>query len=385
MNLINSLLKTYFYENREKFGQDAVFEGFKQVGSASMDEKFAFNVVFGSVIYTCQNTCYSSKLMLAKYFDSKTQSLSGGYDVLSRFTVEMSFFRNVLPAFNSLRSAKHLVPELWAAGAATTGSSDLVAIVFEHLDGFTEFGCSSFLDYPHLSLMARRIGEFHAYSMAARKANPHYLAQVNYSLTTFEQYHQVLPLLDRCLQSLHLDSKYQYPEDQHYVDGIHRLKQMVDQFPQCLHEPLTASSRHDCWVLCHQNYSQANVLYRYDETQQPVDMRICNWQWMGFASLGVDLVILLFVETNEETRMQFFDQLLIDYHEALRSTFGDILVPSMERIFDEIKISIPIALYVLASRVQAQLQIADSKLSTPLWTEDRIIDMLKNLISTSFI
>lgn len=177
MNLINSLLKSYFYENREKFGEDAIFEGFKQIGGASMDEKLAFSVVVGSVIYTCQNTCYSSKSLLAKYFDSKTHS-SNGYDVLQRFTVEMSFFRNVLPAFNSLRSAKHLVPELWAAGAATTGSTDLVAIVFEHQDGFAEFGCQSYLDYQHLSLMARRIGEFHAYSMAARHANPHYLAQV---------------------------------------------------------------------------------------------------------------------------------------------------------------------------------------------------------------
>lgn len=209
--------------------------------------------------------------------------------------------------------------------------------------------------------------------------------QVNYSLTTFEQYHLVLPLLDRCLQSLQLDFKYQYPEEKHYVDGVRRLKLMVDQFPQCLHEPLSASSGHDCWVLCHQNYSQANVLYRYDETLQPVDLRICNWQWMGFASLGVDLVVLLFVEASEETRLRYFDQLLGDYYEALRSTFTDVQVPSMERIFDEVKVSIPIALYTLASRVLAQSQIAYSKVSSPLWTEEQITDLLKNLILTSFI
>lgn len=269
MNLIHDLSKAYFYEHREKFGKDATFEGFKQVGSCSLDEKLAFNVVFGCVVYTSQNTCYTSQMMLAKFLDAKAQSLAGSYDGLSRFAVEMSFFKKVLPAFNSLRSAKHLVPKLCAASAATIGSSELVAVVFEHMDGFAEFGCHSFLDYPHLSLMARRIGEFHAYSMAARKANPHYLAQVNYSLTTFEQYHQVLPLLDRCLQSLQLDSRYQCPMDAGYVDGIRRLKLIIDQFPQWLHEPLTASGRLDCWVLCHQNYSQANVLYRYEMPCSP--------------------------------------------------------------------------------------------------------------------
>lgn len=110
---------------------------------------------------------------------------------------------------------------------------------------------------------------------------------------------------------------------------------------------------------------------------------------MGFASLGVDLAILLFVETHPQTLREHWKQLLNAYTYTLRNTFPDTSVPEDDDVRTELIASIPIALYMLGLRAN-RLHLrttspAAIRVSSLLWNESLITEVFKELIRLDFV
>lgn len=197
----------------------------------------------------------------------------------------------------------------------------------------------------------------------------------------------VVEILQRCLKPL-LQVATAAADPKH-TEALSRLKTMLAQFEVRLKRPFVHEEDNMCRLVCHQHYTQQNVAFLQEPgVRKLTDLRIVNWQWLGFASLGVDLVYLLAVEGSDRTL--FFRLLLDEYDQELRNSIAvtAINVPSRDQILHEVKMCMPLALYILAKRALGSRQKMPSGESTyppRVWNEQRIIDTYRFLIELNLI
>lgn len=164
---------------------------------------------------------------------------------------------------------------------------------------------------------------------------------------------------------------------------------MVADFGPPLMKPCIRDGGNACRVVCHKHYTQLNVAFKHESgVGQLTDMRIINWQWVGFASLGVDLVLLLVADGHQPR--QHLQLLLNDYRTALSSSISvtNVTAPTYEQILNEVKICMPVALHILGKRVLSSSTVYPSgerPYPPYLWNDQRITDTYKFMIEFDLI
>ncbi|KAK7592986.1 hypothetical protein V9T40_007738 [Parthenolecanium corni] len=363
----------------DEFGLIVMNEGVQLSAAANL----RYNFVLGRI--ECRGgggrrrTCAK---VLIKYFESRQQA-PGSLDGYAAFAREIYFFRTLLPM---LRRAKPLpsVPKLYASRVAATVVAHRQAIVFEwpvelvHLN----LSCDSLLGPSRLTLMVKRIAELHVAYWAAQRVQPDRWPLTSLAHVPYTQPELAQSLLVRCYRPMfeNVDTLA------HYAPAKLRLAQMLNHFGERLRAPFSIALSNRCWTLCHQNYGQHNVVFEDFSYQQPRQLRIFNWQSMGLASLAVDLVIVMFVE-SEKKRGPLVHKLIADYEAALQELPPEMR-PSREEIHVEIKRCVPVALFVLASRVlsaQSQKQPDCSLYPKSCWNEKLVVSLFKFLIQSGFV
>lgn len=346
---------------------------------------FNFYFTNGFIKYKLNGQSHTSqRRIMLQCADLKQQI----YDHSLPSSTEIAFFKVMVPQMQQLtgRPMDHLFPGAYACRVGLTESSEKLVTIFEFPEGSVVVG-NALLDFSQLQLMARKIGEFHAYSFKMRSLKPGFGQDRHFVRPTYAGSDRVGAELQRCLQLWFQDPQYpQLLSQDGFKFGVDHLQEMVKYFFIRLPRGFNQQMAADCWVLSHQNYSQTSVVFDGQEAQQ--DMRIFNWHSVGFASLAVDLVIMLFVEAAPETRSRaVFDQLVAIYREALASTFTDIQVPSADDILAQIKVCIPVALFVLGNRVLLAKVRSEREEALPesIWKEDLVVKVFEYLITGGFI
>lgn len=323
---------------------------------------------------------YLSESVFIKYYTTGHQCYD--FDVRPSFENEVHFYRELRPFLHSIRSIDHLVPEFLAS--ATAG--DAIAIMMRRLG--PEWVCHhmEFLDLEHMSLMMRKLGEFHAYSFAARQKDAGEFEKLANSTTNVVVCRQIpaycpklVAILRRALQPLRLVAQYQ--------QAVARIDQILLDFANQVAKSFSIEAGAKFAVNGHLSYNQANVLFRY-HNGSPVDLRIMDWQTPSLSPLGADLMRTLYSDTDRQTRDMHWDQLLDDYHEALSSTFDNCDTPSRIDILGELKRSVCAALFVLGHRVLALNKETASdgcKPSHPVWNDELLTDMFVDLIDRGLL
>lgn len=393
---VRNVAESYFKDHQVKvFGAAAVFVKFVQnaevrtVSMADLDYQF----VVGRIVYReSAQGVVAYKNLLIRYFEA-TELEPGLLRGLIPLAREVHFLQTMLPNLDAWKPIKHLFLELRVSSAAGTQSSNQNAVVWQRPAWFTRFEKVSSLafGYAHCSLMVRRIAEFHACSLHVQTVYNALYENLNFAnpQPLFFDTEPLLPTLVRCLQPLYQDPRYWNQSHLYFRNGVARLERMLETFVDHLSVPFVRSSTGNrCWVLCHQHYGQHSVVFEQDETGAPVDLRIFNCLSTDFASLGVDLVVPLFVELDGLSRAQYFDTLVGEYYAELKQTGCHFLGPSLRYVAAEIKKSVPYALYILAGRIvraQAELQPENSFFQSTTWKEDLITDLYKDLIVSQFV
>lgn len=293
---VNKLCQAYFQSHPDilESGPAARYEGFSHilenrdipVGVANLRYTF----VHGRIEYRlASGPNRVSGKVLVKYFDS-LQQVVGAADGFASFAREVTFFRRLLPA---LQRHKRIgcVPKLCASQVSATGTANQKVLLFECPAGVINFACCSFLGETHLALMVNQIAELHVAYWLAHSADPTFWPAEKFVHWPFAQPQRVVPLLKRCFQPIDEIAQNSIA----HVEAKERLRNLLDDFEERLRAPFSLEVRNACWTMCHQSFGQNNVVFEHYR-HLPNQLRIFNWQSMGYASLGVDLVIVLFVE-----------------------------------------------------------------------------------------
>lgn len=370
---IRDLARTYFIEHRRHFGRGARFRDFLLVDACAPVENRYPTVVRGYIMYAQGGTIRASRPLRVHYYQSRGSGLQRA-TTSRRFASESVFHSRVWPA---VHCPQPLVTPFHAAGEYVSPALGMGALVLDCDPDLRNWGYRCHLDYRHLQLMATRIGWIHGRILTAR-ADPQKLEALPVDIRPRGIGAQAL--LERCLQPLEWDARYH--SDWRYRNNVQRLGALIETLDDWLAELPDQDSPTN--LICHRNYSQACGFFRY-QGRRPVDVQIGCWANVGFDSLGVDLVNLIFVDADADWSFWTRIQLVAEYYDALRHSCPSSQAPSWQQVWAEIRNQMPVALYALAARVQGYQEHGKRHNWSGRWDEEFVTKVFRNLISCQLI
>ncbi|XP_012054241.1 PREDICTED: uncharacterized protein LOC105617285 [Atta cephalotes] len=247
-----------------------------------------------------------------------TSEILSSSNVTNMFQREMFFYKEVLPIFKETLKDRGGIIDRFPILYNVSDESGKEILMLENLapQGFV-MAKSKILDYPHLSLALRCLGEFHAYSFITRVTNPTNFEKLKMKEHLFNK--RLVDNIDDKEKDLskmliELVFKALANEDKHYSERYQRfvenmMQNMFDAVDGKAAEPYTVVNHGDSWT--------NNMLFKYDEENIPYDLRFIDLQLCRYASPVLDLLYILFCCCTQETRNEYFDQVIYEYHETL--------------------------------------------------------------------
>lgn len=70
-------------------------------------------------------------------------------------------------------------------------------------------------------------------------------------------------------------------------------------------------------ILCHGDYTVNNILFAYNENNEPISVKMIDFQMIRHAQPGTDLAVILALHTDPEDRFLNLEKYLQIYHNAV--------------------------------------------------------------------
>ncbi|XP_051158161.1 uncharacterized protein LOC127279683 [Leptopilina boulardi] len=171
---------------------------------------------------------------------------------------------------------------------------------------------SKLLDYSHATMAIRLLGKFHACSFALRDKRPEefeHLRKIEEPL--FPAPEQLSDhfdaLVDVALESIK-------DEDEYYKESVRALKKNITQL---INDACDGRNSEPYATLNHGDMWTNNMLFKYNENHEPVDIRLLDYQLCRYGSPSLDLMYMLMTCCTPEMRRKHCSQLLNDYYDSL--------------------------------------------------------------------
>ncbi|XP_065214058.1 uncharacterized protein LOC135841157 [Planococcus citri] len=339
---IKQIISNFFANGTDVFGKESTYHGFEAIdpnpdSALTTPDGFQSVQLYGKILYKDEkNSCVKSIPIIIK----STPGSACSKFISFSFANEINFYSKMVPIMSTIDdSFSSLFPTFYHAEMMFSEKQSESAIVFENLKsrGFKLAEKKSFLDYQHLALMMRKLGQFHAYSYKAKSDN--FVSRLfNPIAKSFQETSPIMngemqisidvlqSTANRGLELLKKDAKYSP-----YISQIHSLVQNVDIIYK---RALTADKENPILVLTHGDYLRNNVMFRY-ENDTPDDMLMIDMATCRYGSPVIDLVSVLYINADQATRNKYWDELIDEYYTALKKTFPDNQVPSKNAILSE--------------------------------------------------
>lgn len=356
-SIIDCVLRNTLIARNDLFGEDSIFVAFE-----TDDDHFSWSgglqssAIFGRIVYRRssneEKTLHSDRLVLKV---TPPSAFMKDFSSLAFFN-EIFFYSRILPFFETFDpDVTRMFPKYYNSLLQYNASHDETVIVFENLQAghYLPAKKNSFLDYDHLSLMMRKLGEFHAYSYRARAEAPDKfhattLCMVETNGTVLRQFLSLSFALTRSVQPLLTDPRYDT-----------KLINLVARCDEMLRNTLTdGDANNSTHVLCHGDFLRNNVLFKY-ENGRPVDLKMVDLATWRFASPVIDLASVLYLNADQKMRQENWDSLIDEYYTAVENTFPSIDVPSKNSILAEFRTRATLG-YFIASYFLPRLMVLDN-------------------------
>ncbi|XP_033208099.1 uncharacterized protein LOC117167347 isoform X2 [Belonocnema kinseyi] len=257
--------------------------------------------------------------------DTKLREVFG---VRHLYIHEIKFYEEKLPIFVSMLSEHNLsindIPRYYGGSAVPENE----VLILEDLKCYgASMNKSVILDYSHASLAIQHLGRFHAYSFALRDQKPAVFENLklikepfyNNSRTFLEAYDILCDVAIKAIES----------EGPKYID---RLREFKKGIPKLLDFVINGRNAEPYAVLNHGDYWSNNILFSYNDDEQPENLFFLDFQGHRYASPALDISYMLFNCCTPEMRIKHYDELLYQYHNSLAQCLNE-LGSDVEKLF----------------------------------------------------
>lgn len=248
-------------------------------------------------------------------------------DTMVQFEMELMMYKEVLPALDLNRN---WYPNLYY-GYLNHDHPENNVLIFQNIKytGFRKSESSIFLDYEHISLAIKTIARFHSASYILKHENKikflHCIKKVNKFRYTPENNSNFD--LTNCISIERGIRGFEkkYGREEVLSNLLHFLKSPIQLRNQML------ESEDDYGVICHGDFCNNNIMYKYDQNGKPVECALLDFQLCKYGSLSTDLSFYLCMHTDSKTREIYWDDFLKIYWITLRENVpSDLKIPDYE-------------------------------------------------------
>ncbi|XP_031621374.1 uncharacterized protein LOC116339561 [Contarinia nasturtii] len=239
------------------------------------------------------------------------------------FAREADFYTKVMPCFDKFQKEKSLskddqflsYPKCY--GATIDHENEHYAIILEDLrpQQFKMWPKVKTSPIENARLSMREIGKFHALSFAMKDQRPQEFAEFKKFTDLFKHF------FESKTSQVMLETSY----DQAIAalkreDHKNILRKLKDNFLEYFDECLNEKSANYFGVICHGDFWNNNILFKFDENDIAQDIRCLDWQILRYGSPAIDIVYNLFTSTDKTLRDKDYDNLLQLYYKSLSKT-----------------------------------------------------------------
>lgn len=326
----------FFIDRRDIFGDKCVFGGFEAADNSTIPKsQDGLNSIqlYGNIVYEDKDGhIRKSDDILVKL----TPKIKHSKFISYSFFNEMNFYTKIVPVLSALdKTFVSLFPQFYYGEMVFNVKEDKSLIILENLKakGYRMTEKKSFLDRRHLVLMMRKLGQFHAYSYKAKKEIDRLFIPLANNCTetnplvNMEMCDFLPRLAERGFKRLMLEN----PSYKKYEPEIVSMLQNVDNI---FVKSLTGDSKNPSSVIIHGDYLRNNVVFLYED-ETPKDMMFVDLATFRFASPAIDLMTVLYLNTDQKTRDEFWDTLIDEYYVSMKTTFPENRVPDKNDILSE--------------------------------------------------
>lgn len=190
------------------------------------------------------------------------------------------------------------------------------AIVLEDLReaGYQMWDKLETLDYAHARLVISELGRFHALSFALRDQRSDVFAELKLRKADF-----MLNMIESEVGSKTWKEMYVIASETlepNETELSDKMRTLAETFVHRLRQCCEANASEPFGVLCHGDFWNNNMMYRYEEGI-PAEVYLIDWQLVQFCSPATDLTLFLFTSTEKSLRDEHYANMLSTYHECL--------------------------------------------------------------------
>ncbi|KXJ76422.1 hypothetical protein RP20_CCG009676 [Aedes albopictus] len=254
-------------------------------------------------------------------------------DELNAFHKEAQMFTQVIPKLSKIAG-----DEFFAAKCFHTTEAPNRMLIFHDLKslGYTMANRHAGLDFDHCAAIMKKIGKFHAASMAYAREN----MDVMKKYFNFNMFNPDVDVRSDCINVVFekgLGTLISIIEESwHDFDPaiLEKLKKLHPVYVKKLEACLTQKFEDGFKVLNHGDLWCNNMLFKYDPTSNKLqDVVFVDYQISYYSSPGIDINYALSNCPNLETRARV-DELIGIYYQSLSETLGSINYPRIPTMAD---------------------------------------------------
>ncbi|XP_014292107.1 uncharacterized protein [Halyomorpha halys] len=254
------------------------------------------------------------------------------------FRNEAAAYRKVLPGLCHFAGCRLAFPQCLHASSQFVVLEDLKQAGYEMADR------AKGLDLAHAKLALEELGRFHGTSLALKHVDPKSFSSLKTAVQELVFVPEAVPVFGASLEnSLRMAlmglEVYKAAGETIIQEAVHKMQILRGTvFQRMLYlvkpkEPLS--------VICHGDFYINNMLFRYENSEEPESVMFVDLQVCRYASLATDILYFLYSSLQPGVVSLYHDELIEVYQAALNAEITR-LAPgacevSMKQIQDEIE------------------------------------------------
>ncbi|XP_072395404.1 uncharacterized protein [Diabrotica undecimpunctata] len=201
--------------------------------------------------------------------------------------------------------------------------NDLIVLNDLSVQGYSSTE-GKFFDYEHLSLVIRQLAKLHSLSFLIE----HRLSKVlgenikidEYFPDLTEEYH----ILPNELNDTHIQYAVSDLEAYSYLAKHISIEEFKRRAQIRLNQVYSAVKKSDSFrnVISHGDIWKPNIFFKWDSNKHPQHSVIIDYQLLKYCPQAIDILMVTYVNATKQTRDQYMDLLLEQYHSELTTTLG---------------------------------------------------------------
>lgn len=336
------------------------------------------------ISYTLKNEDIS-KSYIVKCMQSPDSEIGKTMKTLGIYRRESAMYSETLPSIKEV--LKVIDPELQLAPKfihMITEPCEILVIEDLQPIGFKVADRLVGMDHEHSKMVFKNLARMHAASMYLNKKNPQFRRHYNegafnenmsdtmatYFKNGVYQATEVMKQRPKCQKYVKAFEDY---SERLIEDGITLLKEIPAECNE-----FNVLNQGDIWI--------NNIMFKYNEDGEPIDIRFVDFQMSHFGCPGIDINYFFCTSLTNETRSIFRNDLLILYHsvivETLNSLQYDGFIPTIDRVHKELLRSKDIALMspcIVLPLVKLSKDISDTMTTDNLMNKETTSDSRTSL------